>query len=558
MLFKVLFIDHFKNHKLNFIFYIILLLIVYPIESVLLSNLFGKLFNIINKNRKLPNFTDFYNNLIKQNAPGLIFIISGIYVIIYFIYLFKNYLETIIVPDYQIYLRTLMFNNVLKKYSNNYQDIKIGEVLSKIIELKYSIITLFINCFDEFLSTFSGLIFITIYFFVMNWKIGFIYMLSIILILLILFLNSPSFIKNSIKKMNILYNNNEFMNDKFSNLMNIYLNNEEKKEKHNFNEIEKNLKNRYRKNIWIEKQLFSLTDMIIILSTILIIVYSYYLLKNNEISNALFISICITVSASMVYIYRLGKQITDSIYYIGIVLSNKDFLNEILNHPQKNIKNVNLTQGKIQFKNVSFKYNTKSKYILKNFNYTIEPHTKIALIGQSGSGKSTIMKLLIDLHPLSQGDIYIDNENIKNINTEYLRNKIIYVNQKTLMFNKSVIDNIRYGTTYTNEGIIQLMEKYDLLTVFKKLPFGLKSNCGVNGNHLSLGMQKVIIILRGILKPGIVYIFDEPLTSLDIKTKKKIIKLLMNELKNKTIIIITHDKEILPYMNKTININHLR
>jgi len=65
--------------------------------------------------------------------------------------------------------------------------------------------------------------------------------------------------------------------------------------------------------------------MIIIISTILIIVYSYYLLKNNEISNALFISICITVSASMVYIYRLGKQITDSVYYIGIVLSNKDF-----------------------------------------------------------------------------------------------------------------------------------------------------------------------------------------------------------------------------------------
>ena len=73
-----------------------------------------------------------------------------------------------------------------------------------------------------------------------------------------------------------------------------------------------------------------------------------------------------------------------------------------------------------------------------------------------------------------------------------------------------------------------------------------------------MGMQKVIIMIRGILKNGIVYILDEPLTSLDSKTKKKIIKMIMNELKNKTIIVITHDKEIIPYMNKTININHLR
>jgi ABC-type multidrug transport system fused ATPase/permease subunit len=558
MLFKTLFIDHFKNHKIIFLSYTCLLLIIYPLESVILSNLFGKLFNLINKNRKLPNFMDIYNNLIKQNAPGLIFIISCIYVLLYFIYMTKNYFETILVPYYQKYLRTLLFNNVLKKYSNNYKDIKIGEVLSKIIELKYSIVTLFINCFDQFLTTFSGIICINIYFFTLNWKVGLMYFLSIVTIFITLYIKSPLLIDNSIKKMNSLYDNNEFINDKFSNLMNIYLNNEENKEKQNFNKIENILKNRYMKNIWLEKQSLSLTDMIVISSTIIIIIYSYYLLKESQINVATFISICITVSASMSYIYFLGKQITDSVYYIGIVLSNKDFLDEILNHPYKNIKNVNLTQGKIQFKNVYFKYENKSKYILKNFNYTIEPNTKIAFIGQSGSGKSTIMKLLIDLHPLTQGDILIDNVNIKNIDTEYLRNKIIYVNQKTLMFNKSVFDNIKYGTQINEQQIINLMEKYDLLTVFQKLPFGLKSNCGVNGNNLSMGMQKVIIMIRGILKNGIVYILDEPLTSLDSKTKKKIIKMIMNELKNKTIIVITHDKEIIPYMNKTININHLR
>ena len=183
---------------------------------------------------------------------------------------------------------------------------------------------------------------------------------------------------------------------------------------------------------------------------------------------------------------------------------------------------------------------------------------KVAFIGQSGSGKSTIMKLLIHLHPLTKGNIYIDDEDINHIDTHYLRNKVIYVNQKTVLFNDSVLHNIQYGTHYKEDYIMKLMKKYDLLTLFDKLPFGLKSNCGVNGNNLSLGMQKVIITLRGILKPGVVYILDEPLTSLDDQTKKKIIKMLMAELKDKTMIVITHDKEIIPYMNKTMNINHLR
>ena len=96
------------------------------------------------------------------------------------------------------------------------------------------------------------------------------------------------------------------------------------------------------------------------------------------------------------------------------------------------------------------------------------------------------------------------------------------------------------------------------MTIFNKLPNSIYTNAGVNGNNLSLGMQKVTMIMRGILKNGLIYAFDEPLTSLDTKTRKKIIILLMNELKDKTLIIITHDKEILPYMDKTLKMIELK
>ena len=115
-----------------------------------------------------------------------------------------------------------------------------------------------------------------------------------------------------------------------------------------------------------------------------------------------------------------------------------------------------------------------------------------------------------------------------------------------------------YGTNKNEEKVIDILNKYDLMMVFNKLPNSIHTNAGVNGNNLSLGMQKITMIIRGVLKDGLIYAFDEPLTSLDAETRKKVIKLLMNELNNKTLIVITHDKEILPHMDKTLKMNEFK
>ena len=99
------------------------------------------------------------------------------------------------------------------------------------------------------------------------------------------------------------------------------------------------------------------------------------------------------------------------------------------------------------------------------------------------------------------------------------------------------------------------MKKYDLLDYFNTLGNGINTDCGVNGSNLSLGMQKIIMVLRGVLKPNKnIIIFDEPLTSLDKKSRIKIVKLIVNETKGKTVIIISHDEEILPYADKVIKL----
>jgi ABC-type transport system involved in cytochrome bd biosynthesis fused ATPase/permease subunit len=125
---------------------------------------------------------------------------------------------------------------------------------------------------------------------------------------------------------------------------------------------------------------------------------------------------------------------------------------------------------------------------------------------------------------------------------KYLRENVNYVNQRTTMFNETVMYNMLYGNQdATEEQAMALLQKYDLVTVFDELPDGLKSNAGIQGGNLSGGMQRVTMLIRGMLKPCKVLIMDEPTTGLDKNTTDKVKNLIIEETDGKTLIIITHD-----------------
>jgi ABC-type bacteriocin/lantibiotic exporter with double-glycine peptidase domain len=159
------------------------------------------------------------------------------------------------------------------------------------------------------------------------------------------------------------------------------------------------------------------------------------------------------------------------------------------------------------------------------------------------------------------GVIYLDNYNIKEINDDILRQNIIYVNQKTNLFDDTIFENIKYGNdNITNDDILKIIQKYNFDYIFKGLNNNYNTNCGVHGNNLSMGMQKITILLRAYFKfnNSKVIIFDEPLASLDHNTRQNVLKLINDIDKNKTIIIITHDIEILSIVNRKININDIK
>lgn len=547
------------KNKRRFIYLLIISIISLPIESILLPVLYGKLFNQIQNSKNITNvFKNIINNIQNVNSSGIIWMIIIVWFIVIILYYLKFQSQSIVVPKYLIYIRNLIFNNIIKNNSENFQEVKIGEQISRIMELSINMRDLFYNTITEYIPSIIAIISIVIYFLFVNKTIGFIMLISTLILGILFYFMGKRIINISSDREKYSLFISEKLNDSFSNLMNIYLNNQIN------NEININNKQNERYAKLFENQ-YNVISILIILSIVIsvitflsILIKSYQFLKNKILSDSSFISIIIISIYYLNYLINLSKTLPVTLTNLGILKYSKEFLKNIL---QKNVnKHVkNKISGKIHFQNIYFKYPNMPNYAIHNLNLTIYPNQIIGIVGSSGAGKSTIMKLLLKMNSIQKGNIYIDNVNFKGIDTQYLRDQIIYVNQKTALFEMPVIDNILYGNQHISTKKLQnILKKYDLDSIYVGLQKGIFTQAGVQGANLSLGMQKVTIILRSIFKSCKIIIFDEPLAGLDEKTRIKIIKLIFDLCKNKTIIIITHDKEILPYCHKVYDITKLQ
>lgn len=196
--------------------------------------------------------------------------------------------------------------------------------------------------------------------------------------------------------------------------------------------------------------------------------------------------------------------------------------------------------GDIKIKNISFRYGTRD-LALKNINMNIKPGERIALVGESGSGKTTLVKLLISLFSPEKGDILIDDNNIKDISLEVLREHIAYVPQDTFLFSGSIEENLRLGTYgKTIDEIIEASKLAEAHDFINSLPLRYNTPLDENGTNLSGGQRQRLSITRAILKNPDILILDEATSNLDSITEKAIentISKLSNEI---TTIIIAH------------------
>lgn len=199
-----------------------------------------------------------------------------------------------------------------------------------------------------------------------------------------------------------------------------------------------------------------------------------------------------------------------------------------------------LKTGKIEFDHVAFAYDP-ARPILNGLSFTLEPGEKLALVGSSGAGKSTIAKLLFRFYDVTSGEIKIDDKNIQNVSQESLRRNIGVVPQDTVLFNASLKENIRYGRPDATDDDIQQAIRLAHLTDFvSSLPKGLDTQVGERGLKLSGGEKQRVAIARTILKQPSILIFDEATSSLDSQSEKAVIEAIEEVSQGKSSVVIAH------------------
>lgn len=196
----------------------------------------------------------------------------------------------------------------------------------------------------------------------------------------------------------------------------------------------------------------------------------------------------------------------------------------------------------IIFKNVSFAYpSRKEQMALQDFNLTILPREKIAIVGKSGSGKSTILQLIMRFYDVSFGEILINNQNIKNLALADLRDLFSYISQDCFIFSGTVYENIAYvDKNLTVSDIEKIIDENEALHFIKKLPDGVHSFVGEKGVKLSGGERQRIAIARAIIKNSPILLLDEATSALDNENESLIAKSLLKLTENKTVITIAH------------------
>lgn len=559
-LLTVLFKNFYQEEKFNIILVIILSLLTNILKINIISYTTANIIKSI-QNNNIKYAYEYYKYLI--------FIIVIFIILLFFFRKSQNSLLTKIKNWGRLFLIKNIYYNSNENLSNTTNYTKLGYPLLRITNSLHYILSMTLN---KLIPNISLIIIISLFFLYKNYKIALIFLTGNIIFFIYLY---NCYFKLS-EKHNILekhsLENESIINENLNNFDKIIMRGKKNEE---ISILDKNTNNLYKLGYKFNELANNnlLICNIIVYSTLIIIIgYLIYLYFKKSITSVIFITF---LTILLLYRDLILSSIEEMPVYIEFVsraviitelFDKKIFLNLLEPQNTKKLHKLNSQElnnikfNNIEFKNIHFKYDSEQIKLFDNLNIKINIKNKIiGLTGLSGNGKSTLIKLLLKIYPY-EGTILIDNINVNNIDTNYLRQKIIYIDQTSNLFDKKIIENINYGINKKDKNEIILSKKYfneimknhKIKELYDNIDFESK-NAGFNGNNLSGGQKQVINLINGLITPSIITVLDEPTNALDPNLKKEVIKIIKDFKKyNKCIIIITHDKDLYEIFDENI------
>lgn len=384
-----------------------------------------------------------------------------------------------------------------------------------------------------------------------NWKLGLAAIIPTLLSFMINPLAKQKEVSEYSRYFNILRDNSELFQETI----------ELQQEISSFNQADKVKKNLYKKmeeseRIHLKVEVLpmlavGISSSLSYISLAVVLAVGIQLLIHNEISLLYLIGYLIG-AIKVKELFDVSREGMTEMSYIEPAIVR---IKEIKNAALQEGEDTELSSYDIEFKNVSFSYNKDAK-VLKDVSFTAKQGEVTALVGISGSGKTSVLRLISRLYDYDTGSILIDGKDIKNISTESLFKNVSIVFQDVTLFNTSIMENIRLGReSATDEEVKEAARLANCMDFIEKLPDGFNTLIGENGAELSGGERQRISIARAFLKDAPVLILDEISASLDVDNEKKIQDSLNKLIKDKTVIIISHRLKSIENVNKIVVID---
>lgn len=526
-----------------------------PVQDILLPHYYGKLIDAM---------------VNKKDIFKYITIVIAIFSFVEAGFILSDWHDIKTSSGFQTFARKEILNNILTKYDDHYSDIYIGKIMSQIVKIPHTLVVWYERMKSSIIPYILVLGFASCYFGKADKLLGITLFITAVLYATIVIGLPQTYCQvSSSQKDKVINEIHEQIDDILRNFIAMHGDKSiQQYEIHRLQNYEKLFTVKFTETMKCLMKTKVMTSFVILSFTIFFILRSYYLIQNKKLTTASFSSlflILIYINGMMMW---LESQLRESIFDWGIISESDDlFKKPDQRHADKqkqededddddwNKKDkpeIPQREG-IGMVNVMFGFPESGKKILKDITFHVEKGETVVIVGNIGSGKSTILKLLLRFTEPESGTIYIDGRTYKDMTMKEVKKRIGFVPQHPLLFDRTVLDNILYGTTGVNrEQVISFLKEYNIMKEFGNLKHGLDSRVGKNGSRLSGGQRQIVLCLRAFFQNNDIIIMDEPTASLD-KISKETLKSVINvTMKNKTVIIVTHDNELLKIAERKI------
>ena len=516
-------------YKFNFIFV--------SISAILIS-----FFSILNQYLLKIAVDDF---ITLKNYDGLFAIISimiGVLilqVIFQFLFVFfTNLLGQKVVFD----IRKKLFSKIISFKMSYYNKSSVGRLVTRTVNDMETIASIFSQGLFMIVADLILMFSVLIVMILLSLKLSFIIfiVLPFILIATRLFQMAMKVAFNQVR--NEVANLNSFVQERLSGMKEIQIFNRQNIEYKNFREINERHKQAWLKTVWYNSIFFPLSEISTSITIGLIVWYAGF--NNVAVENSISLGTIFLFIQLSQMLFRPLRQIADKFntLQMGMVAANRVFkildTKEYLNDSGKIREEI--IKGKISFENVNFEYE-KNTPVLRNISLSIKKGERIAIVGPTGSGKSTIIKLILRFFELENGKISIDNINIKDYSIKNLRSQIALVSQDIFLFADSIYNNISlFNKKITKQDVERAAKDIGILEFINSLPGGFNYNVKERGVMLSEGQRQLISFLRAYVSNPKILILDEATSSIDSRTEQLIQYATNKIIAGKTSIIIAH------------------